>query len=232
VKLVDSGAVFQVWDEVLPELDFTALWRFFQHDKLESVHHDGRQTVWRIGDGEPLAGTHVVRKLDERGEASPLDALLGLLVDRAADFAPLVADWRSLDARTYLYPRGSGLGWHNDPEPYRGAWIFYAHPRWSAQWGGELMIAHESLRGQALLPRAKQFALENGQLVGAPPVPMDNHLDNSQEDALLAEPGVGRFVLPRPNRLVVLASGVPHRINRVSDDAGDRVRCSVAGFFV
>ena len=41
-----------------------------------------------------------------------------------------------------------------------------------------------------------------------------------------------RVVLPRPNRLVVIAGGNYHAIKRVDPAAGDHVRCSIAGFFM
>ena len=49
-------------------------------------------------------------------------------------------------------------------------------------------------------------------------------------DALL-ERGEGRFVMPRPPRLVVLG-GAPHMVAPVRAAAGSNVRATVSGFFL
>jgi len=47
-----------------------------------------------------------------------------------------------------------------------------------------------------------------------------------------AKVGDGVFVLPVPNRLVILKGGTPHSVASVSIRSGGRARTSVAGFFV
>jgi 2OG-Fe(II) oxygenase superfamily len=44
--------------------------------------------------------------------------------------------------------------------------------------------------------------------------------------------GIGTAVLPQPNRLVLIQSGAPHAVSRISGMAGTHVRRSIAGFFV
>jgi Rps23 Pro-64 3,4-dihydroxylase Tpa1-like proline 4-hydroxylase len=56
--------------------------------------------------------------------------------------------------------------------------------------------------------------------------------DDGRQHASMLEIGTGRFVMPRPNRLVILAGGVSHMIAPVSPAAGHHVRGSIAGFFV
>jgi hypothetical protein len=43
--------------------------------------------------------------------------------------------------------------------------------------------------------------------------------------------GMGLYTAPSPNRLVFLKGGSWHQINRVDQNAGDHMRCSVVGFF-
>ena len=47
----------------------------------------------------------------------------------------------------------------------------------------------------------------------------------------LLEVGCGQFIAPKPNRLVLL-SGAPHMVAKVSAAAGQNIRASVAGFFL
>ena len=91
------------------------------------------------------------------------------------------------------------------------------------QWGGELLVADESVKD--LRAPELEFYGDNPPRGSAP------HLDNAFENEKLFEVGIGQYVLPKPNRLVVIAGGNLHRINS-AEGAGDRVRCSVSGFFL
>ena len=46
------------------------------------------------------------------------------------------------------------------------------------------------------------------------------------------ESGMGHFIMPKPNRLVVMKTGNPHMINKVQPAAGDHVRASVTLFLI
>jgi hypothetical protein len=120
----------------------------------------------------------------------------------------MIPSWGSLILRSYLYPRGTKLNWHNDLG-YKAASIFYVHPEWSGTWGGELMIARTP------------------EGVNLPPP----HLDHKAEDKFLETFGIGTYITCKPNRLVLTRAGVWHSINRVDNDAGDHARASVVGFY-
>jgi hypothetical protein len=47
-----------------------------------------------------------------------------------------------------------------------------------------------------------------------------------------SEDGIGVAVLPRPNRLILVKSGAPHSVGRISSAAGTNIRRSITGFFV
>ncbi len=44
--------------------------------------------------------------------------------------------------------------------------------------------------------------------------------------------GTGRYVFPKPNRLVIVAPGCAHRINPLTAAAGDKVRATITGIFI
>jgi Rps23 Pro-64 3,4-dihydroxylase Tpa1-like proline 4-hydroxylase len=141
-------------------------------------------------------------------------------------------DFDGISACTYLYPQGTGLSWHVDvPRLYTGAYIFYAHPTWNCQWGGELFVADESGRPQELDQGTVTLLRREGTQLRPTTVRVPAFLDNERENAELGRIGMGRYIAPKPNRLVVIASGNPHMINRVNPAAGSHVRCSVSGFF-
>jgi Rps23 Pro-64 3,4-dihydroxylase Tpa1-like proline 4-hydroxylase len=56
-------------------------------------------------------------------------------------------------------------------------------------------------------------------------------LENAHETKILMEEGVGTYLMPKPNRLVFLTSGVLHCIKKVERAAGNKVRGTIQGFF-
>ncbi len=48
----------------------------------------------------------------------------------------------------------------------------------------------------------------------------------------IARRQTGRYVFPKPNRLVIVAPGCAHCINPLTAAAGDKVRATIAGFFI
>lgn len=59
-----------------------------------------------------------------------------------------------------LVSAGSGLGWHEDDAQYKGAYIFYAHPEWKPNWGGELCVINTPVNSSAGLSEQTYNASE------------------------------------------------------------------------
>ncbi|HXS17799.1 MAG TPA: 2OG-Fe(II) oxygenase [Polyangiaceae bacterium] len=206
---------FSVVDDFLSEEKWTELWSAFQFMDLLPVSRT--HGAWKLDDGVPLAGAECV--LDRSGNSPentkvepPVQTLLRAVLKRADLQENHVAGaWDRIVGRPYVYPKDTSLSWHvDDHELYAGAFIYYAHPVWNAHFGGELLIAETD--GAALPIMGYRFETE------------------PYSDALL-EVGCGNFIMPKPNRLVVL-SGAPHMVAKVSAAAGHHVRASVAGFFL
>jgi hypothetical protein len=253
MKLVAQTAQFHVYDDVLTDKDFQAVWNYVQLESYVPVHHDGWVKVWRMSDGVPLAATTTVMYEapkqasaqapagdDKHHRVYPthtgLDRVLEALVTNLDQFADLVGkrgvDFDNISARTFLYPQGTGLSWHEDAVGYTGGYAFYAHPGWNVQWGGELLVADESTRsqpfeGDQLVVLTRQEGTPRLTKIRIPPF-----LDNPRQNAVLGQRGMGCYITPKPNRLVVIGGGNAHMINRVSPAAGDHARCTIAGFFV
>ncbi len=215
---------FRVIDEFLPEPEWTELWTHFQFAELHPVTRT--RGAWKLDDGVPLGGDEVVTPSrgastahepggpQQSPSATPIDHVIRRLLDAPELHEGLIADsWDRISARAYVYPRDTGLSWHvDDHELYAGAFIYYAHPVWNAHWGGELLIAE-------LDPEADELPI------------MAYRFETEDYSAQLLEMGCGSFIMPKPNRLVLLA-GAPHMIARVSPAAGHNVRASVTGFFL
>ena len=226
MKKTFASDSFVVYDDVLDEESWSEVWTYFQFEDLApTTRTDG---AWKWEDGQALAGPDFhapspevapddarLAHIDEGGmyptEAPGdhvLDAVLGLL----PELTPIRDPWLHIAARAYVYPVGAALSWHRDDhDQYAGAFVYYAHPEWNVQWGGELLIAQ--MRDPMSLPM------------------MPYRFENRDYSATLMEEGLGQYILPRPNRLIVLGNQ-PHRVTPVLPAAGNRVRASVAGFFV
>ena len=216
---------FVVYDDILaPEL-LAGMQRHLQDEPFEEVHASGGyRRTWSVVDGRPLRGPLILRP-DPRPKAAELpqspvnpgvDRLLDVVEALAARHESLVGrvgdDWEGIAARSWLYPPGSGLGWHDDHLSYTGAFVFFAHPRWLLDWGGELMLLDEAAPKGTLAEGVHPSALLAPRL-------------------LPLGPG-GSFVTASTNRLVFLRSGVTHRVAPVSGLAGHELRTTISGFFL
>jgi hypothetical protein len=227
VDVVVEDARLVVLDGFLADNDARSLWHDVQRADYVPVHSGMADTnkVWRLQDGAPLKGLAVARSLSEmadgRGDAHPLRTLLATIAGAAPRFHACIGraggQWTGIKAQAMLYPVGAALSWHSDGVQRSGAFIYFAHPAWNVQWGGELLVSD-------IAPFAVSHAYDGSQ--DAPP-----WLENGLENRLLLESGTGRFVMPKPNRLVLVASGVHHAIAPVRSAAGDHVRATVSGFF-
>ena len=214
---------FVVIDDFLDEDAWTEVWTMFQFADLAPVSRTAG--AWKLGDGVPLGGDVIVTPardadLPEPGEqpgmfpsGTALDLVLASVLGHADELAPVVGDgWAHVTARPYVYPAGSALSWHGDDSAhYTGAFIYYAHPHWNAHWGGELLLADVDPDDELPI--------------------MAHRFDDEAYSAALMAHGAGRFVMPKPNRLVVLGNA-PHMVTPVRAAAGSNVRASISGFFL
>ena len=261
MKLVIKTPSFAVYDDVLQAPAFDRIWQYVQREKYTWVHHQMWLKAWRLSDGSPLAGpviysdetTARIANQVEGPDALPpelvrdfvfptgrhVDGLVETIAAHGADWTELIGrrgdDWVGFTVRAFLYPQGAGLSWHLDLGRYSGAYIYYAHPTWNVKWGGELMVADDADIADG----------EPGRAVFDPHDPttsgiyqpdqtrrVGQHLDNAWENQKLMEIGTGRYVFPKPNRLVIVAPGCAHCINPLTAAAGDKVRATITGFFI
>jgi hypothetical protein len=252
MKLVKRNARYAVYDDVLDAKDFAAVWEFVQVEQYFYVHEQRWEKTWRLSDGHPFAGALVRAEVSgmparitgseaKGARAYPtrlaIDILIGKLLDMRDEIVDLVGisgtDYVAINARACLYPVGSALSWHTDPSPYSGAFTYYAHPKWNATWGGELIVADESTANEDLgAKRTTAIVMDGAHVVGMRQVLTPPALDHDRENEVLCESGCGDFIVSKPNRLVLMKPAIPHRIARVDACAGENVRCSISGCFV
>lgn len=189
-----DGVSYHVIDEFLSAEVFNAISAHFEIAPFHFIKCGAWNRVFRLEDGNPLAGEEVFCE-DAPADYNrvPTGTAIDLFIAALNLAIPSVrrilarSDWDTFSVRPYMYPVGSGLGWHTDGD-YAGAFIYYAHQRWETDWGGEFMIADEVTQS-------------------------------------------GQYIVPVPNRLIVLNGGVRHCIKKVERAAGDACRQTLTGFF-
>ena len=247
MKVFFANDQFMVIDDFLPPEHHQQMWRWFHVAPFFPNDIRGLHGAWRLDDGRVMRGPdvyygEVAEQVAERNPgafAYPTGTGLDLLIDAFSASGKLHQelvgverkDWRTLAAAPRLYERGSSLYWHRDtPAVVTGSCTYYAHPAWNVQWGGELFIAH---------PAALNIPDQHGpsmispkEVMGRGMVQLSGHLDNSEVNDALMEAGMGFYVMPKPNRLVIMKTGNPHMITKIQPAAGDHVRASVTMFLI
>lgn len=209
MELTRSDEHVLVIDDFLSPTEFEGVYRFVQAQRYRRVHDDGWQTVWALHDGEPwgsdavYAGGPLPRG---RVAAVPLHPYpTGTGVDRLIEEIALQA------GRLEPWIGSQGRDWAG----FSARAFLYPvgvgldwHQDRASSSGAFAYYAHPRWHSQW-----------GGEL-------LVSHHDGH------ADAGLGDYIAPRPNRLVIVGAGALHRINPVHPAAGSHVRCSIAGFFV
>lgn len=227
---------YAVFDDVLSQKDFHAFWKMFRNLDFQHVHAEGISRYYRVSDGAPYIGPSVAWTLEPIAHLLPqgvteadlpvrfhptgdaTDAVIQAVSRAVGQCGALIgergADWVGALCRSVAYPAHSAISWHTDDTDVTGSFIFYGNPRWDVSWGGELFVADEATRFKMTRERA------------------EHEFGNDFESEILLASGFGSYVMPKPNRLIILGQGHPHKVAAVTSNAGDHVRATFAGFFM
>jgi hypothetical protein len=150
--VVKSTDLVVLDDFLAPDL-FARVVRGVRNQPLRLVHHPVWTKTWSFQDGSPLEGPAHFSLRAPWGDEG-LDLFREALAREVAEHDDVIgaspADWETFTARTYVYPEGTSLQWHQDVEHEpdisprlrrTGAYVFYTHERWQTTWGGDLLIA-------------------------------------------------------------------------------------------
>lgn len=225
---------YKVFDDFLSPQDHQLVWHYIQNERLEFVHQSRWVKAFRLTDGNPLWGPPLLSDAYEKDQnrgvypsGKGIDLVVGALKKILPACREVVGeqgkDWAYFFSRAYVYPKNTGLSWHRDNQnAATGAFVYYAHPEWNPQWGGEFLLASA---------KTKDFVFPEKELYGEEAKFLGSHLDNTVEQEVLLEDEPGTYLFPKPNRLVVITSGVLHCIKKVEEAAGNNVRATIQGFF-
>jgi Rps23 Pro-64 3,4-dihydroxylase Tpa1-like proline 4-hydroxylase len=215
--LVTKNAQFIIFDDFLPHKDFQIVQNYVRDENYQSFDKNCFHPTHNIFDGTPLLGeSSAILNQQKSKTITGLELFVEHLSNKTDALDEWIGkkyiDWETFTAKVFLYPQGAGLVWHNDGGTKTGSYAFYTHSRWNVQWGGDLLIPDEPTRN-----------------IDYPSSQDSRHEYDTQKNIDI---GIGQYIAPKPNRLVVIAAGNPHRINKVEPMAGDNLRSSISGFFV
>jgi len=235
LKITKQTPNYIVFDDFLSPTDFSFVWNYIQSIDFQYVHHEKWIKAFRLEDGQALWADPVLshqNSIDKNRPTFPtglgIDAFMAAMIQNLDSFKDYCgrkdADWEYFFCRPYIYPKGAGLNWHSDGrDNISGAFVYYAHPEWRANWGAELLI-DESEHKVLSYPKKEMYGGKQGAI--------GLHIDNDASNAMLMDHGIGSYIVPKPNRLILIKVGALHRITPVHEAAGDRVRASLTGFFI
>ena len=130
--------------------------------------------------------------------------------------------------RCHAYPVGSKNPWHFDLG--FSTYTYYLHKNWQANWDSTLLVLPEgSVEFDQVLPLMTGTKHYDSYAEIGSPMEM---FAQSEKLKSVIDKGLGTFISPKPNRLVLIKAGVVHGINRVDSDAGDNVRVTLTGLVV
>jgi hypothetical protein len=234
-KVVVQNEFLAVIDDVLSSEQRDGLWNYFQLQPFQRIDALGMQGQWSLEDSGVLRGPTVGwgRGWDAQyPTGTPIDHVIKAVVECETEIASVVGPqgvvWDIFSAFPTIHVAGQGRLWHRDTDDDAGSWVYYAHREWNIEWGGELFLSHERA-----VPAAYGAFLHRLRPMADHPDPpgWKSHIDNEDANALLMERGIGSYVAPKPNRLVLIKGGTPQALAKVRASAGRHVHATVGGVF-
>lgn len=209
-KVLDCKNI-QVFDDVISEEQFKEL-----HNWMNAIPYawktgqDEWNKSWSTTDGSILLGHKMFFSPTFSEELMPDDAPLRPLLDtllKAID--EFIGNERveKVALTPYVWPPGVGLSWHTD-STYVGTFTYYVHKQWGANWSGEFL----TVEADEFIPKPEGLKWRV--------------FDNQELEDLIVNHGIGHFIHPKPNRLVIGRAGdegVLHKVNRSTMQSKDRL---------
>lgn len=230
-NIIQTNQQFIVIDNFLNNQTHKSIWQYLQTIKYKFAHNNKWTPAFHMADKPPLWGepalSHAYSKntqFPNYPTNTPMDEFFQEVLQLSNEITQLIGqhgkDWAYFFARPYIYPADAGLRWHTDGKyGAAGAFVYYAHPYWSPYWGGELLVANPTT------------STEKITALGDFDEAKRSTFSSSQHDKIIMQPGLGQYILPIPNRLVLLKGGPYHTIKKVDSSAGDNIRVTIQGFF-
>jgi hypothetical protein len=209
MKLAHASKNLIVYDGVMEANAHAVLWKWVQQEEYAPANAVSWQKVCRLTDCNTMLG----RKWRGGPWNNGLDICAYYVIEIAKHHKDHFGDdWSEITYQSHVLPRNSKSSWQGGLDKYPTA-ILFTHPRWSPEWGGELLVAE--------VPESYDATTQE----------TGRHLTHEWWDGYLSEVGVGISVQAKPNRIVLMPAGTWHMTTRVDPDAGDNPLCFVTAQF-
>jgi hypothetical protein len=211
-------------DDFLPQDAWDKLYNQVQADRWQQTEVDDK--YWHMTDGSNFKNKK--RWLSEAPFNDNFDIWVehfSKFLDTCEDVKSYVKDYEEYAIRCHAYPVGGKNPWHHDLG--FTTYTYYLHKHWQINWDSTLLIVPyssvEYIQRLQLDPNTKHY---DSYASFNSPMEMFQQREHYQS---IIDYGMGMFVSPKPNRLILINKDVVHGITRVDSDAGDNVRLSFTG---
>jgi hypothetical protein len=208
-----------VYDDFITEHEFNELNSWFNRLPFVFKQTQGEwNKSWSTTDGNILISKQINLPstciIDVTSDDQPLMPWLKSLHSALNNSFLDMSQVDSIALTPYVWPPGVGLSWHNDSK-YVGAFTYYVHKKWESNWSGEFLT------------------VEADQFIDRPKDLKWQVFNNDELDKLIVDHGIGNFIIPKPNRLVINRAGengILHKVNKSTAQAKDRL--TLQGFLL
>ena len=143
--------------------------------------------------------------------------------EEAQDF---VKGYTDIAMRCHGYPVGSKNPWHMDMGFV--TYSYYLHRHWQINWDSTLLVLPKGSVEYRQMLLKLEGTKQQDTYAGTGALEM---FEQAEKTKNLMDYGMGTFISPKPNRLVLINKNVVHGITRVDKDAGENIRLTLTGFF-
>lgn len=216
-----------VIDDFLPQDIWDKIWNQVQVDKWSQTGADDK--FWHYTDGANYKNNKRWLTKGPFNDNSDLwFEYFTKFLDTCEEAKPFVKDYIEIAMRCHAYPVGSKNPWHNDLG--FTTYTYYLHRHWQINWDSTLLILPlGSIDYQQVLP------LEDGTVHHDCYTDTNSPMEMFQQGKKyqpIIDYGLGTFVSPKPNRLILINKKVVHGITAVDKDAGENIRVTLTGMIM
>lgn len=215
-----------VVDDFLPADDKEKIFNQVQVDRWRSTDIDDK--FWHMTDGSNYKG--IKRWHNERPHNNNAEIWFEhftKFLNTCKDVKDFVnEEYHDISMQCHGYPVGSKNPWHTDLG--YTTYTYYLHEHWQINWDSTLLVIPKDaqVKYQQLLTLDKNSVHTDSYAKDNMPMEM---FEQRKKYKTLIEHGLGLFVSPKPNRLILINKGVIHGVTRVDADAGENIRLSLTG---
>lgn len=220
VLVVDDFLEQELWDRLFNQIQCDAWTQSQVYDRY-----------WHITDGVNYKASK--RFLSDAPFNDNYDIwadAMKTFADNCKDAQDYTSGYTDITMRCHAYPVGSKNPWHHDMGGV--TYSYYLHKQWHINWDGVLLVMPKnSVQYKQSMDKLPGTVYTNTYTdAGAGPGTLEM-FEQEEKQKHLIEHGMGFFVAPKPNRLVLINRDVIHGISRVDTDAGQNIRLTMTGCF-